>query len=78
MSASAEAAESRVVVILAVAGLIALLCAANAHLVYVSLASQPDCVPHRRIGESHDNQAYAAAASACSPPIPSEQPRSDR
>ena len=41
---------------------IAVLIAANAHLVYVALKSQPDCVPHAKTGET---RAYAAAQSAC-------------
>jgi hypothetical protein len=36
---------------------------ANAHLVYVAVASQPDCVSHSRsAGGEHD---YRAAKSAC-------------
>ena len=41
---------------------VAILIAANAHLVYVALKSQPDCVPHVTTGEA---RAYAAAQSAC-------------
>ena len=43
---------------LVVTGLLLLLVAANAHLVYVAVVSQPDCVDHVR-GQ--------AAKSACSP-----------
>jgi hypothetical protein len=42
------------------AGLV-ILVAANAHLVYVAVTSQPDCVPHQK-GEG---SAYQAAKSAC-------------
>jgi hypothetical protein len=46
----------------AVAGLgLAILLAANAHLVYVAVTSQPDCVPHQK-GEG---DSYQAAKSAC-------------
>ncbi len=42
---------------------IALLIAANWHLVHVALASQPDCVPHTKVKDG--NGAYRAARSAC-------------
>lgn len=46
----------------AVAGMcIVLFVAANAHLIYVAVTSQPDCVPHQK-GEGG---AYQAAKSAC-------------
>lgn len=35
----------------------------NAHLVYVALDSQPDCVPYARPGEG--NGAYGAARPSC-------------
>jgi len=48
-------------------GLLAL-AAANAHLLYVAVASQPDCVAHRRTGDALSAPgAYSAAASSCSP-----------
>ena len=48
-------------------GLLAL-AAANAHLLYVAVASQPDCVAHRRAGDaSSAPRPYSAAASSCSP-----------
>lgn len=37
---------------------------ANAHLVLVSLASQPDCVPHLKAPDG-SGTAYRAARSAC-------------
>ncbi len=37
---------------------------ANAHLVYVSLVSQPDCVPHLKEPDER-GIAYRAAKSAC-------------
>jgi hypothetical protein len=46
----------------AVAGLcLAVFVAANAHLIYVAVTSQPDCVPHQK-GEGG---VYQAAKSAC-------------
>jgi hypothetical protein len=44
-------------------GVVAVLVAANAHLVYVALASQPDCVPHLK--DAGSSGAYRAARSAC-------------
>lgn len=44
------------------AGLL-LLAAANAHLVYVAVTSQPDCVPHLK--EAGTGGSYRAAKSAC-------------
>ena len=42
---------------------VAVIVAANAHLVWVALKSQPDCVAHSRsAGEGGD---YRAARSAC-------------
>lgn len=56
-----------------IAGLIAfavaaLLVAANAHLVYVAVASQPDCVAHSKVtakAKAGDGAAYRAARSSC-------------
>jgi hypothetical protein len=36
---------------------------ANAHLVYVAVQSQPDCVEHLRAGG--EGEGYRAATSAC-------------
>jgi hypothetical protein len=44
------------------AGLL-LVAGANAHLVYVAVTSQPDCVPHLK--ESGTSGSYRAAKSAC-------------
>jgi hypothetical protein len=44
------------------AGLL-VLAAANAHLVYVALASQPACVPH--VKDAGQDGAYRAARSSC-------------
>lgn len=40
---------------------VAVFVAANAHLIYVAVTSQPDCVPHQK-GEGG---LYQAAKSAC-------------
>lgn len=44
------------------AGLL-LVAAANAHLVYVAVTSQPECVPH--LNEAGTGGSYRAAKSAC-------------
>ncbi len=47
---------------------LALLFAANGHLVYVAMTSQPDCVDHVRQGERAGAQnQFSAARSSCSP-----------
>jgi hypothetical protein len=40
---------------------LAIFIAANAHLVYVALESQPDCIPHQKASGSD----FQAARSAC-------------
>lgn len=43
--------------------------AANAHLVYVAVMSQPDCIAHVRQGQAQGNVApgaFSAAKSSCS------------
>jgi len=45
-----------------------ILVAANGHLVYVAMTSQPDCVAHVRLGEvSGPRSQFSAAKSSCSP-----------
>ena len=40
---------------------------ANAHLLYVAVTSQPDCVAHVRPGETAASSgSFSAATSACS------------
>jgi hypothetical protein len=51
-----------VAALIASAGL-ALLILANAHLVYVALQSQPDCVPHAK--KSDGQGTYRAARLVC-------------
>ncbi|MFB9984016.1 hypothetical protein ACFSQQ_03790 [Mesorhizobium kowhaii] len=43
----------------------ALVAAANVHLVYVSFASQADCVPHLKEPGDPAKNSYAAASSSC-------------
>lgn len=45
-------------------GIVALMAVANAHLVYVSLATQPACVPHLKVPDA-GGATYRAAKSAC-------------
>jgi hypothetical protein len=44
--------------------IVALMALANTHLVYVSLATQPECVPHLKAPD-HGGAAFRAAKSAC-------------
>jgi hypothetical protein len=47
---------------------VAVVLAANAHLVYVAIISQPACVTHVRQGEgSAERGLFSAAQSSCSP-----------
>ena len=55
--------RSRIVATGAVASSVAIFGAANAHLVVVSFASQPDCVPHLKA--PGEGGAYRAADSKC-------------
>ena len=43
-----------------------MLAAANAHLLYVAVSSQPDCVGHLRYGEGNGTTSFSAATSSCS------------
>jgi hypothetical protein len=54
---------------------LALVLAANAHFLYVAIASQPACVAHVRSGEgSADRGVFSAAQSSCSPQKSGETP----
>jgi hypothetical protein len=59
------------------ATVIAAVIAANAHLVYVAIASQPDCVAHVRQGEGAGRQ-FSAAQSSCSPGSAPSRSQGDR
>lgn len=45
-------------------GIVALVAVANTHLVYVALATQPECVPHIKAPDGTGG-AFRAAKSAC-------------
>jgi hypothetical protein len=49
-----------------VAALLVLVLGANAHLLYVAVTSQPNCVAHEAPGASQAG-TYSAAESSCSP-----------
>ncbi len=53
----------RLIALLVIGVGLALLIAANAHLLYVALVSRPDCVPHVQMPGDGGN--YRAARSAC-------------
>jgi len=60
--------RAKAAILLAVAAGLLLVIGANAHLVYVAVTSQPDCVVHLRPGESDAHSAsFSAAQSNCSP-----------
>lgn len=47
---------------------VAVVLAANAHLIYVAVSSQPPCLTHIRQGEgSADRGRFSAAESSCTP-----------
>jgi hypothetical protein len=56
---------------------VAAVIAANAHLIYVAIASQPDCVTHVRPGERAGRQ-FSAAQSSCSPAGSTGRSQGDR
>jgi hypothetical protein len=62
---TAPAFRTRSVVILLGGLLIAGLIAANAHLVYVAVTSQPDCVTHIKRDPAAKSTGFSAAGSAC-------------
>lgn len=58
----------RVLVWSVVAVGLTILAAANWHLVYVAISSQPDCVSHVRIGDRQAQSGMLSAArSSCTP-----------
>lgn len=57
--------SKRTVVAVVAAGLL-LLAGANAHLLYVAISSQPDCVDHVKPGETSRGGTFSAAKSSCS------------
>ncbi|SFC84946.1 hypothetical protein SAMN05428997_112125 [Bosea sp. CRIB-10] len=59
---SSHKRKGRLLAWLLATGVVALLLLANAHLVYVAVGSQPDCVPHEKAAGSG---MFRAARSAC-------------
>jgi hypothetical protein len=64
MSFAAASFGRRATIWLAVGAGLALLVAANWHLVYVATMSQPDCVPHVRQSDGGAG-TFRAAVSSC-------------
>jgi hypothetical protein len=64
MSAATASSGRRAAIWLAIGAALALLGAANWHLVYVAIASQPDCVPHVRQSDGSAD-TFRAAVSSC-------------
>jgi hypothetical protein len=60
------APSSRVAIWLAVGAGLLLVIGANAHLLYVAVTSEPECVAHLRSSEGARPGSYSAAESACS------------
>jgi len=61
-------APKRKLIVWLLVGFGLLLLAANGHLVYVAMTSQPECVPHIRPGENAQMaDQFRAAVSSCSP-----------
>ncbi|TXL82253.1 hypothetical protein FHP25_00710 [Vineibacter terrae] len=68
MSALLTSLRTRPALWLLVGAGLLLVVLANAHLVYVAVTSQPDCVTHLRAGErAADPGQFRAAKSSCSP-----------
>jgi uncharacterized membrane protein len=68
IAAAPKRARTKTVIWLLVAAGLLLLVAANAHLVYVATASQPDCVAHLKQGQGDAARGlFSAAGSACTP-----------
>jgi hypothetical protein len=64
--------RTRTVIVFSLLAALLLLAGANAHLVYVAVTSQPDCVDHVRAGDAGKGQgqgAFRAAKSSCSPGV---------
>ena len=62
---SGPRSRSRTVALVLVTAGLALVAAANAHLVYVSFVSRADCVPHLKGPSDPTKKSYAAASSSC-------------
>jgi len=63
-----RSSRAKTVVWAAVGAGLLLMLAANSHLVYLAVMSQPDCVAHIRRGEASPGDGkFAAARSSCTP-----------
>lgn len=66
MAAPRRRTRIRLIVGACIAAGLAVFVAANVHLVYVSVTSQPDCVAHaKETGSSPAGTVYRAARSSC-------------
>lgn len=65
-TASEKGAKIKAAIWLSVAVCVIVFLAANTHLVYVAISSEPDCVAHIRRGESSGENSFSAATSSCS------------
>ena len=72
MSAHASrCSRARVALWLSIGAGVAILFAANWHLVHVAMSSQPECVAHQRLGDANPARGvFSAARSACAPQAP--------
>jgi hypothetical protein len=62
----ADRSRMKVAVALTIVSGLALIVAANAHLLYVAVTSQPDCVAHvRRSDGTSKDDGFSAATSSC-------------
>ncbi len=65
-SSNSRRPSSKWTVVAVVAAGLLLLAGANAHLLYVAISSQPDCVDHVKPGETSRGGTFSAAKSSCS------------
>ena len=70
MAASNDGWKMRSLVWLSVGLGLIVLVAANTHLLYVAVSSQPECVVHLRHGEGNGKNSFSAATSSCSAQAP--------
>jgi hypothetical protein len=66
MAASPGGSKAKSIVCLSIGLGLIVLVAANAHLLYVAVSSQPDCVAHLQHGEGNGTNSFSAATSSCS------------
>ncbi|MCA6110905.1 hypothetical protein [Bradyrhizobium cenepequi] len=65
-AAASHAGKAKSIVWLSIGLGLIVFAAANAHLLYVAVSSQPDCVAHLRHGEGNGTNSFSAATSSCS------------